>query len=180
MTTIPVDPSTTDFIRDLETTLDDTTPWLSRLSEPAVTWRPKPNAWNAKEIIGHLIDSAANNHQRFVRAGSQDDLIFSGYAQDDWVRVQGYASAPWSQIVTLWDAYNRHLARVMAAVPSDVRYRKHTRHNMQQLGWQPYAADEPAMLDDLMRDYVLHLKHHLSQVRDRVQGAAGGINAVSS
>jgi hypothetical protein len=179
MTTIPADPSTTDFISDLATTVADTTPWLSGLSDASVTWRPKPTAWNTKEIIGHLIDSAANNHQRFVRAAGQNDLVFPGYAQDDWVRLQGYATEPWSEIVTLWAAYNRHLARVMAAVPSDVRYRKHAKHNMQQLGWQPYSADEPASLDDLMRDYVLHLKHHLSQVRDRVQGAAGGTNAVS-
>jgi hypothetical protein len=65
--------------------------------------------------------------------------------------------------------------RVMIAVPVDVRYRKHTRHNMQQLGWQLYAADEPAMLDDLMRDYVAHLEHHLSQVRDRVASARAAV-----
>ena len=126
---------------------------------------------SVKEIIGHLIDSATNNHQRFIRANSQDDLIFPGYAQDDWVRLQEYAAAPWTEIVTLWHAYNRHIVRVMSAVPADVRYRKHTRHNMQQLGWQTYAADQPATLDDLMHDYVLHLKHHLSQVRDRERAA---------
>ena len=161
----------TDFIDTFTRTIDDTAPWLASLSESTVAWRPKPGAWSAKEIIGHLIDSAANNHQRFVRANSQDDLIFPGYAQDDWVRLQDYQGAPWTEIVALWQAYNRHLARVMTAVPADVRYRKHTRHNMQQLGWQLYSADEPAMLDDLMRDYVAHLEHHLSQVRDRVASA---------
>ena len=68
-------------------------------------------------------------------------------------------------------AYNAHLARVMAAVPADVRLRQHRRHNMHILGWQPYAADQPASLDDLMRDYVLHLEHHLAQARDRVRDA---------
>ena len=171
MTTNPAHLATTDFIRDLERTIDDATPWLEGRPEATVTWRPKPGAWSTKEIMGHLIDSAANNHQRFVRANSQDDLVFPGYAQDDWVRLQGYATAPWAEIVTLWQAYNRHLVRVMDAVPADVRYRKHTRHNMDQLGWQLYAADEPAALNDLMRDYVAHLEHHLSQVRDRVTGA---------
>jgi len=160
-----------DYARTLEATTNDTARWLSSLPESVVAWRPTPTAWSTKEIIGHLIDSAANNHQRFVRANSQDDLVFPGYAQDDWVRLQGYATAPWAEIVTLWQAYNRHLVRVMDAVPADVRYRKHTRHNMDQLGWQLYAADEPAALNDLMRDYVAHLEHHLSQVRDRVTGA---------
>jgi len=162
---------TTDFIDAFLRTIDDAAPWLASLPESTVAWRPKAGAWSAKEIIGHLIDSAANNHQRFVRANDQDDLIFPGYAQDDWVRLQDYQGAPWAEIVALWQAYNRHLVRVMIAVPSEVRYRKHTRHNMQQLGWQLYSADEPAMLDDLMRDYVAHLEHHLSQVRDRVASA---------
>jgi hypothetical protein len=172
MTTKAARATRTDFIQDLERAVDDAAPWLARLPESTITWRPKPGAWSTKEIIGHLIDSAANNHQRFVRAGGQDDLVFPGYAQDDWVRLQGYASAPWAEIVNLWHAYNRHLVRVMRAVPDDVRYRKHACHNMQQLGWQLYSADEPAMLDDLMRDYVAHLQHHLSQVRDRVSGGA--------
>jgi len=167
MTTMPA----TDYIRDLESTVDETAAWLQTLPESTVRWRPKPGVWSAIEIIGHLIDSAANNHQRFVRAGSQDDLVFPGYAQDDWVRVQEYAAAPWNEVITLWHAYNRHIARVMAAVPAAVRYRKHDRHNMHQLAWQPYAEDAPATLDDLMHDYVLHLKHHLSQVRERARTA---------
>jgi hypothetical protein len=106
-----------------------------------------------------------------VRAAQQDDLVFPGYEQDYWVRVQRYAAAPWNEIVTLWHTYNLHLARVMAAVPADVRYRRHDRHNLHVLGWQPYAADQPATLDDLMRDYVRHLEHHLAQARDRVREA---------
>ena len=44
--------------------------------------------WSPREIVGHLIDSAANNHQRFVRAQFTDDLVFSGYQQAEWVGVQ--------------------------------------------------------------------------------------------
>ena len=167
MTTAP----TTDYIRDLETTVDETADWLVTLSDHVVRWRPRPDKWSAIEIIGHLIDSAANNHQRFVRARTQDDLVFPGYAQDDWVGAQQYATSPWRDTVTLWRTYNRHLARVMRAIPDDVRYRKHHRHNLDQLAWQPYPADQPATLDDLMHDYVLHLEHHLSQVHDRARGA---------
>ena len=174
MTTIP----STDYIRDLETTVDEATAWLLTLPDHVVRWRPRPDKWSAIEIIGHLVDSAANNHQRFVRARSQDDLVFPGYAQDDWVRAQEYASAPWRDVVSLWHAYNRPLVRVMTAVPDTVRYRKHDRHNMEYLGWQSYAADQPATLDDLMHDYVLHLKHHLSQVKDRERDAGAASTSV--
>lgn len=157
--------------RTLDTTTHDAARWLATLPESVVSWRPSATAWSIKEIIGHLIDSAANNHQRFVRAETQDDLVFAGYAQDDWVRVQAYHRAPWTELVTLWEAYNQHLARVMSAVPANVRERRHERHNLHEIGWRPFSADEPATLDDLMHDYVLHLEHHLSQVRDRVGGA---------
>ena len=113
--------------------------------------------WSRKEILGHLIDSAANNHTRFVRAAGQDDLIFPGYAQDDWVRAQNYAAAPWNEVVTLWHSYNRHIARVMAAVPAAVRYRKHDRHNLAQLAWQP---DHRAAL----RSRALERDHRGSQL----------------
>ena len=161
-----------EYIHELETTVDDAARWLLGLPESTVSWRPNPTAWSIKEIIGHLIDSAANNHARFVRAASQDDLVFQGYAQDEWVRVQEYATAPWNEIVSLWHGYNRHLARVMAAIPPNVRHRQHERHNLHEIGWRPFSRDVPATLDQLMHDYVLHLAHHLSQVRDRAVGAA--------
>src|SRR5205085_7215762 len=116
------------------------------------------------EIIGHLIDSASNNHQRFVRAQFQDDLIFPRYAQEEWVRVQGYQDAPWRELVALWHSYNLQLARVMAAVPEDVRLRERKQHNFHQIGWRVIPETETATLDYLMSDYVGHLKNHLRQI----------------
>ncbi|MBP7689532.1 MAG: hypothetical protein KA765_16570, partial [Thermoflexales bacterium] len=62
--------------------------------------------WSAKQILGHLIDSAANNHQRFVRAQFTTDLIFQGYAQEDWLRVQYYVDEPWAAMIDFWQLYN--------------------------------------------------------------------------
>jgi hypothetical protein len=163
--------SSEDSVRSFQATTRDTAAWLRPLSESVVTWRPKPGAWSIKEIIGHLIDSAANNHQRFVRAEQQGDLVFPGYAQDEWVRIQAYDSAPWNELVSLWESYNSHIARVMSAIPVGVRHRKYERHNFHKIGFREFREDAPVTLDDLMYDYVLHLEHHLSQVRDRVRGA---------
>jgi hypothetical protein len=169
-------PSPPPYVTDLELTVDEAAVALALLPESVVTWRPSPTAWSVKEIIGHLIDSATNNHQRFVRAGSQSDLIFGGYLQDEWVRVQAYDRAPWHELLSLWRSYNRHLARVMAAVPPEVRTRSHAQHNLHEIGWKPFSANVPATLDDLMADYVGHLRHHLAQVHDRVRGAtAAGV-----
>lgn len=120
--------------------------------------------WSAREVIGHLIDSASVNHQRFVRAQFQDNLIFPAYEQEDWVRVQRYGDAPWEELLSLWRSYNLHIAHVMAAAPEEVRRRRHTEHNLDKIGWQAVAEGEPTTLDYLMRDYVGHLKHHLRQI----------------
>jgi uncharacterized damage-inducible protein DinB len=126
--------------------------------------RPAPGKWSPREIVGHLIDSASNNHQRFVRAAFQDDLVFAGYDQDQWVALQRYQEAPWGDLLTLWSSFNQHLARVMAAIPADVRRREHRRHNLDRLALRPIAADSPATLEYFMEDYVLHLQHHLRQI----------------
>jgi hypothetical protein len=122
--------------------------------------------WSAKQIIGHLIDSAANNHARFVVAQIKDDLVFSGYDQNSWVQIQHYQEAPWSQLVDLWRAYNLHLLFVMAATPADKLNNRCTQHSLQTIAFETVKESEPATLGYLMKDYVVHLKHHLSQILD--------------
>jgi hypothetical protein len=162
--TTPADMPDDDYIARLRALVERAAPALLALDDTAVTERPSPERWSPKEILGHLVDSAANNHQRFVRAQEQDDLVFPGYEQDAWVRAQRYSEAEWPSLVTLWWMYNTHLARVMADIPDAVRFRPHTRHNLDEIGWRPFPSGEPATLDDLMRDYDAHLRHHLAQI----------------
>lgn len=137
---------------------------LRQIDAAASARRPAPGKWCAREIVGHLIDSATVNHQRFARAQRADDLVFPGYEPDAWVAGACYQDAPWDELVTLWAALNRHLARVMLAIPSAVRRRERRRHNLHEIAWRPVPADRPASLDTLMEDYVGHLVHHLRQI----------------
>jgi hypothetical protein len=151
------------YVAELRRAVSEAAPRLRALGDASAR-RPGPGLWSPREIIGHLVDSASNNHQRFVRAQFQDDLCFPGYAQDDWVRAGAYQDAPWDELVTLWRTYNLQLARVMEAVAEEIRVRPRTRHNLHEIGFGSVAADRPATLDDLMRDYVRHLEHHLDQI----------------
>ena len=153
-----------DYVDDLIRNVNEASARLRRVSDADAARRPGPGKWCAKEIVGHLIDSASHNHQRFVRASWQDDLVFPGYHQDAWVSAQGYQAAPWLELVDLWAAYNAHIARLMRATPDAVRLRDRTHHNLDELAWQPVPSDQPASLDDMMRDYVGHLLHHLRQI----------------
>jgi uncharacterized damage-inducible protein DinB len=151
---------------DLANAVDQALPELRALEDDASGRRPAPGKWSPREIIGHLIDSASNNHQRFVRASFQDDLVFTGYEQDKWVALQQYQEARWEDLLTLWASFNRHLARVMAATPTEIRRREHRSHNLDRIAMRPVAAGSPATLEYFMEDYVLHLHHHLRQILD--------------
>jgi DinB superfamily len=153
-----------DYREALRKAVRETSALLDELPADVAARRPAPDKWSIKEIVGHLVDSAANNHQRFVRARLQDTLIFPGYAQDDWVAAQQYQDAPWPALVTLWREYNLHIARIMELAPEEARFREHLRHNLHELAWRPVPADRPATLDYFMRDYVGHLQHHLRQI----------------
>jgi hypothetical protein len=126
---------------------------LSSIADAHAGAPTAPEHWSRKQILGHLLDSAANNHHRFVRAQIEGKLSMPAYAQQDWVAIQDYGTIPWSDLVAFWTAYNRHLLRLMEAIPGP------NRNNPCLIG-----EDKPVTLEFLAVDYVHHLKHHLRQV----------------
>ena len=154
----------TGWIDQLTKVVDEAAPRLLQMSDTAAGVRPAPGKWSPKEIIGHLIDSAVNNEARFVRAQTQDDLIFDGYDQDAWVRVQRYQDRSWPELVRTWRTYNGQIAAIMRATPARELDRVRAQHNLHAIGFQPLPSGEPPTLAFLMRDYVVHLQHHLRQV----------------
>ena len=153
-----------DIARDLREAIRRADPALRALPADRAARRPEPGKWSPVEIIGHLVDSASNNHQRFVRARFRADLRFDGYDQDAWVDAQRWGGAPWTDVLDLWRAFNLHLARVIEATPGDVLDAPRADHNLDDIGWELVPAHEPATLGYFMRDYVGHLRHHLRQI----------------
>lgn len=137
---------------ELRKIVADVGPMLRALNHPEVPHRPAPK-WTRKEILGHLVDSACNNHQKFVRAMQQPHLDFPGYEQDDWVARQNYAAANWFEMIVLWESYNQHIAHLIETI--DPKYLSNT-ITIEQAG--------PFTLEFIMPDYVEHLKHHLKQI----------------
>lgn len=154
-----------DVLEDFRRTIETNAARLHALSGAELQRsREGADAWTAKEIVGHLIDSAANNHGRFVRAQFTDDLVFPGYEQEEWVRAQHYNEEPWPQLVELWKHYNLHLLHVMVAAPEEKLRQPRTRHSLDKIAWQMVDSAQPATLEYLMIDYIGHLKSHLRQI----------------
>jgi hypothetical protein len=127
---------------------------LAAISEEDAGRPPAPGKWSPKEIIGHLLDSASNNHQRFVRAQLSDSYSCPSYEQEKWVATQYYRAEPWYDLLNLWVLYNRHLLHVMRHVQESA------------LDTQITIRDKaPVPLSHVMIDYVRHLEHHLGQIQ---------------
>jgi hypothetical protein len=153
-----------EFLDDFRNTIVSATARLRNIPETQSGQKSSPDDWSAKETIGHLVDSAANNHQRFVRAQFTDDLIFSGYEQEQWVSSQKYRDESWPEVIQLWSSYNLHLAHVASAIPEDVLTKPRSRHTLDQIAFNLVDKNEPATLEYLIRDYLDHLRHHLDQI----------------
>ncbi len=128
---------------------------LALMTPGQVSRKETPNSWSKKEVLGHLIDSATNNHQRFVRACSNAAAAFPTYQQEDWIRVQRYNESDWGTLLELWSAYNRHLSDVIERIPQDAL----SAHcNVGQ--------ENPVTLEFVVEDYLRHLQHHLRTILD--------------
>jgi hypothetical protein len=112
-----------------------------------------PEKWSKQKILGHLVDSAIINIQRFVRAQIEDKPV-SGYDQDDWVAIQQYSRYNTEELIQLWEAVNRHLYHVAASIPA---------HNLKRVC--EMRDGQVLTLEFLIEDYLKHLQHHIEQIR---------------
>jgi hypothetical protein len=126
---------------------------LDKLSQETVESKPTPSTWSPKEELGHLLDSAANNHQRIVRAQLEDNPAMPGYEQNRWVDVHAYQRRDWGELIELWQALNRQLLAAAEAVPDSAWSRTLT-----------VADSEPLTLQFVFEDYVAHMLHHLQHI----------------
>lgn len=152
------------FLKDFRDTIVSAQERLRDIPEELSRKKSAPEEWSPVEVIGHLIDSATNNHQRFVRAQFSDDLNFPGYQQDQWVSSQKYRDESWAVLIQLWSSYNLHLVHVASAIPGEVLTKPRTDHTLDQIAFNLVDKNKPATLEYLIRDYVDHLRHHLDQV----------------
>ncbi len=126
---------------------------LIKISPEIAGKKPAQDKWSKKEILGHLIDSASNNHQRFVRAAQNIATEFPPYNQNMWVEVQRYNEMEWTDLIEFFSQYNLHICRLLESYPEDAL------DNLCNIGKENLVT-----IKFIMVDYLRHLKHHLEQI----------------
>lgn len=137
-------------ILQLENIISTYGPLLQNLDEQNASFKPLPNKWSKKELIGHLIDSAQNNVRRFIVA-QYEDKPFIKYAQDHWVTAADYQNYPLKDLISLWKLFNLHMVRVLKNIPAGMEKSEVLSEALHSIEW-------------LTADYNKHLLHHLHQV----------------
>lgn len=124
---------------------------LTEISEENMSTKPSPTKWSKKEIIGHLIDSATNNHHRFVR-GQFENIPEISYNQNNWNEFSFYNQIESKQIISFWTIYNKQIIEIIKRIPKE---------NLEK---QIKIGNNILTLEFLIIDYVEHLEHHLKQI----------------
>jgi hypothetical protein len=116
----------------------------------------REGGWTRKQIVGHLLDSAANNRQRFVRAAIEGEYTGPGYEQDAWVAAHGYAQQSWDDLLRWWRAEHELLVAIVDRIPQE------------RLGALCRVGEgSPVTLQFLIEDYIQHQEHHFEQITRR-------------
>ena len=134
-------------------------PVLNNLSEEIITQRFNKQNRSIKQLLGHLIDSASNNHQRMVRLQYNEQLVFPDYTQDNdrWIALQDYQHADWKNLIQLWKSFNLHLAQVIRSVNPE------TLNNY----WTDYEGAK-VTLRQMIEGYTWHLNLHIGDIHELI------------
>jgi DinB superfamily len=143
----------TELSEGLAAVLRDAMPWLLTLSEAEASVPKREGKWSAKQVIGHLTDSAVNNLGRIVRLQIEAGQSLPGYEQMEWVSLQHYGEREWAQVLALWFALNEHIVWTIGHVEKA------------RLANSGVVAGEPLTLGFLIADYVAHMEHHLRAIQ---------------
>ena len=144
-----------DYIAAFRADLEAAEPALRKISDAAAGIPLGPGKWSPKETIGHLIDSASVNHERFLRAVQSDDLVMPGYDQDTWVAVQQYGESRVDVTSsTSGRAGTNTLHHVMSNMPAEHRFRGRDRHSLDVIAFRDRlarTADDARLPDERLR-----------------------------
>jgi hypothetical protein len=141
--------------------VEDWSTKLVALPHGVISERRNNQNRSIRQILGHLVDSAANNHHRIVRLQYNESLDFPDYRQDNdrWIAIQNYQEEEWDRLVSFWKSYNLHMIHVIKNVNESCL--GHTWHDFEE---------NRETLQSIIEGYLWHLNLHLREIQALIDG----------
>jgi hypothetical protein len=134
---------------------------LAAITEQQAQQPYRDGSWTRKQVLGHLCDSAVNNHNRFVRASLQEEYTGPTYEQEGWMARIGWGDLPWDDVRRYWRTYNEVLTRIVSRIPPE-KY---------GVPCVIVGYDRQFTLETLIVDYLDHMMQHIDQICGRAAAA---------
>jgi hypothetical protein len=109
-----------------------------------------------KQVLGHMIDSASNNHQRMVRLQYTKKLVFPDYRRDNdlWIAIQDFQHEDWNNLVQLWKFYNLHIIHLIHSFDTACLDNY----------WNDFEGTK-VTLEQMVEGYLWHMELHLKEIQ---------------
>ena len=139
-----------EVIEGLERILIEVPEKFKQFSSSEISYKPRPEKWSKKEILGHLCDSCLNNLHRLIRV-QYEEKPFIKYNQDEWVKIQNYQGQPIESVMDLWINLHRQFIQVLKTFPEE---------KLDAI----INVGEEVTAEFVIIDYLRHQNHHLDQI----------------
>ena len=136
--------------------VDKWVPILENLPDDVLITKRNWQNRTIKQVVGHMVDSASNNHQRLVRLQYTKKLVFPDFRQVNelWIALQYYQHADWNNLLQLWKFFNLHMVHVIHSVDT----KKIDNY------WSDFEGTK-VTLEQMIEGYLWHLELHLKEIQ---------------
>jgi hypothetical protein len=130
---------------------------LLNIDDASFSLKSTPDKWSKKEELGHLIDSAQNNIQRFIRVQHEENVHIR-YNPDNWVAMNDYQMRDTKELMELWYLLNKQIATILEKMPQEKW------ETLMSFDVNPDVKNTTLFIAE---DYVKHMTHHLESINSK-------------
>jgi hypothetical protein len=128
---------------------------LDPLTDAQARFRPGPEEWSIKEVIGHINDVERVFSYRLLRVSRNDSTPLPGFEQNDFVRAARFDHTPLNDLVIEFEFLRR--ANILAV-----------RHlSDESLAYRGTASGVTVTARALIYMMVGHVDHHMASLREK-------------
>lgn len=144
-----------DLFSALSNQVDELYAALDRLTEIQARFKPGPEEWSIKEVIGHLNDGERVFSYRLLRISRNDQTPLPGFEQEEYVRLAGSDNIPLGDLLSEFGLLRRANILAIRHMSDEAIDRRGT------------ASGATISARALIYIMVGHVDHHMASLREK-------------